>query len=115
MSERTITMKAGETIKIVCASGYTAPKPLAPSLIGTAFDSGADYGGGEKKSKKSKNKTRKNQAGSKRGPNAYMKFAAEVRPQILKEHPELKSDVVKVARKIGEKWRALSAAEKAKY
>ncbi len=62
------------------------------------------------------NATRKNQAGGKkRGPNDYMKFANKVRPQILKEHPELKSDVVGVARKIGEKWRSLSAAEKAKY
>lgn len=58
---------------------------------------------------------RKGQAGGKRGPNGYMKFANKIRPQILKEHPELKSDVVGVARKIGEKWRSLSAAEKAKY
>ena len=59
---------------------------------------------------------RKAQAGGKkRGPNGYMKFANKVRPQILKEHPELKSDVVGVARKIGEKWRALSDSEKAKY
>lgn len=58
---------------------------------------------------------RKNQAGGKRGPNGYMKFANKIRPQILKEHPELKSDVVGVARKIGEKWRSLSDAEKKKY
>ena len=58
---------------------------------------------------------RKNQAGGKRGPNGYMKFANKIRPQILKEHPELKSDVVGVARKIGEKWRALSDSEKKKY
>lgn len=59
--------------------------------------------------------TRKNQAGGKRAPNAYMKFASKMRPQILKEHPELKSDVVAVARKIGEKWRALSDSEKKKF
>lgn len=58
---------------------------------------------------------RKGQAGGKRGPNRYMKFANKIRPQILKEHPELKSDVVGVARKIGEKWRSLSEAEKSKY
>jgi hypothetical protein len=58
---------------------------------------------------------RKGQAGGKRGPNGYMKFANKIRPQILKEHPELKSDVVGVARKIGEKWRSLSDAEKKKY
>jgi hypothetical protein len=68
-----------------------------------------------RKERKSRRATRKGQAGGKRGPNGYMKFANKVRPQVLKEHPELKSDVVGVARKIGEKWRAMSAAEKAKY
>jgi hypothetical protein len=51
----------------------------------------------------------------KREPNGYMKFAAEMRPQILNQHPEMKSDVTQVAREIGKKWRALSADEKAKY
>lgn len=66
-------------------------------------------------SRKNNMTRRKNQAGGKRGPNSYMKFASKMRPQILKEHPELKSDVVAVARKIGEKWRALSDAEKKKF
>lgn len=74
---------------------------------------------GGKKSRRNGNRknnvTRRKQAGGKRGPNAYMKFANKIRPQVLKEHPELKSDVVGVARKIGEKWRALSDAEKKKY
>lgn len=65
--------------------------------------------------RKSNATRRKNQAGGKRGPNGYMKFANKIRPQVLKEHPELKSDVVGVARKIGEKWRSLSDAEKKKY
>ena len=65
--------------------------------------------------RKRKNNATRKQAGGKRGQNGYMKFASKMRPQILKEHPELKSDVVAVARKIGEKWRALSATEKAKY
>lgn len=68
-----------------------------------------------RKQRKSRRATRKGQAGGKRGPNGYMKFANKVRPQVLKEHPELKSDVVGVARKIGEKWRSLSDAEKKKY
>jgi hypothetical protein len=75
--------------------------------------------GGKKSRRNSARKNnvtrRKGQAGGKRGPNGYMKFANKIRPQILKEHPELKSDVVGVARKIGEKWRSLSDAEKKKY
>ena len=66
-----------------------------------------------KASKKGRKVTQK--GGKKRGPNGYMKFSAEMRPKILKEHPELKSDVVSVARKIGEAWRKMSDAEKKKY
>lgn len=58
---------------------------------------------------------RKTRKGGRKGLHGYMKFAAEVRPQILKENPKLRSDVVGVARKIGEKWRKLSAAEKSRY
>ena len=80
---------------------------------------GNNMAGGKKSRRNNARKNnatrRKNQAGGKRGPNGYMKFANKVRPQVLKEHPELKSDVVGVARKIGEKWRALSDAEKKKY
>jgi hypothetical protein len=61
---------------------------------------------GGKKAKKSKG-TRKM--------NPYMNFAKKARQEVLAEYPELKSDVVAVGRKIGEKWRALSDAEKAKY
>jgi hypothetical protein len=45
----------------------------------------------------------------------YMKFAQQARVEILKENPSLKSDIIAVGRKIGEKWRALSDDEKAKY
>lgn len=47
--------------------------------------------------------------------NPYMKFAQKARPEILKQNPHLKSDVVAVAKKIGAKWRSLSDAEKARY
>lgn len=47
--------------------------------------------------------------------NPYMKFAKKVRPEILKQHPALRSDVVAVARKIGAKWRSMSDAEKSRY
>ena len=66
-----------------------------------------------KASKKGRKGTQK--GGKKRGPNGYMKFAAEMRPKILKENPELKSDVVSVARKIGEAWRKMPEAERKKY
>lgn len=65
-----------------------------------------NMGGGRKKMKKAKG-TRKL--------SPYMKFAQEARPKVLKEHPEMKSDIIGVGRKIGEMWRGLSDAEKARY
>jgi hypothetical protein len=68
-----------------------------------------------------KNNTKKNsrkntrKVGGKRKLNGYMKFAQKTRPEILRANPSLRSDVVAVARKIGEKWRSLSPAEKARY
>jgi hypothetical protein len=68
-------------------------------------------GGGMKKEKKGK--TRKSGRSGK--VSGYMKFSQKIRPDILKQHPELKTDVIGVARKIGEKWRALSQEEKNSY
>jgi len=108
--------------------GKVAPPPAPTASKKSPSTEEDDMAGGKRSSRKGSRKTsrkgsatrkasasRKNQAGGKRGPNGYMKFASKMRPQILKEHPELKSDVVAVARKIGEKWRALSDAEKKKY
>jgi len=45
--------------------------------------------------------------------NAYMVFAIEVRESVKKNHPT--ASIIEIAKKIGEKWRAMSDAEKAKY
>jgi len=66
-----------------------------------------------KNRKNNRKNTRKQRGGKKL--NGYMKFAQKTRPEILRTNPSLRSDVVAVARKIGEKWRALSPSEKAKY
>jgi hypothetical protein len=58
-------------------------------------------------------KTRKQRGGRKL--NGYMKFAQKTRPEILRANPSLRSDVVAVARKLGERWRSMSPAEKARY
>ena len=66
-------------------------------------------GGGGKKSKKEK------KAKGTRKLSPYMKFAQEARKEILAKEPELKSDIIKVGKRIGEMWRALPDSEKAKY
>jgi hypothetical protein len=60
-------------------------------------------------------KKTKSKAKGTRKLSPYMKFAQQARKEVLQENPNLKSDVIAVGRKIGEKWRALSDAEKAKY
>jgi hypothetical protein len=70
-------------------------------------------GGAKMGKKEKKGKTRK--SGKSGKVSGYMKFSQKIRPDILKQHPELKTDVIGVARKIGEKWRALSQEEKNSY
>ena len=58
-----------------------------------------------------RNSTRK--VGGKRPLSGYMKFCNKVRPEILKANPGM--EFAKVGKQLGEKWRALSDAEKKKY
>lgn len=92
----------GERYKLVpmgSADGATAPK--------VNNDEGSMVGG--KRSKKAK------KAKGTRKLSPYMKFAQEARKKIIAESPEMKSDIIKVGKRIGEMWRGLSDAEKAKY
>lgn len=70
----------------------------------------ADVGGG-----KMGKKAKKEKSGKTRKLSPYMKFAQEARKNILADHPEWKSDIIKVGKEIGTRWRAMSDAEKAKY
>lgn len=116
---REIILNPGESLIIKCSGASNTSTsiidtvelndPTNPVNNVPTVDPATLMEGGKRKSKTRKAK------GSKKSPNGYMKFASQVRPQILKENPELKSDVVKVARKIGEKWRALTDAEKKRY
>ena len=62
-----------------------------------------------------KTKAKQDPNAPKRPLPAYMIYSKTVRPQIAKEHPELASKVVEVAKIIGERWAALSDAKKAPY
>ena len=64
----------------------------------------------EKKEKKAKKDTKEKKP---RKLNAYMVFAMEVRESVKKNHPT--ASIIDIAKKIGEKWRALTDAQKASY
>lgn len=127
---QTITLQPGEELRVTCAapsgtaSGAAAGNARNSNVPrnntnGAQAPQSANSGGiagfikgitGGKR-----NKTRKAQKGGKRGPNGYMKFAKEMRPKVLKENPSMRSNVVAVAKKIGEAWRALPESERKKY
>ena len=58
-------------------------------------------GGGDKESK------------PKRKPNAYMNYVKKVRPEVVKENPDL--SFTDIGKKLGEMWRALTDEEKKKF
>jgi hypothetical protein len=70
---------------------------------------------GGKRGKNMKNTKKAKKSKGTRKLSGYMKFAQEVRPRIIKENPALRTDIPGIGRKIGEMWRNLSAAEKARY
>lgn len=47
--------------------------------------------------------------------NPYIFFSMQERKKVIKEQPELKSEIGSVAKIIGERWSRLSDAEKSKY
>lgn len=47
--------------------------------------------------------------------NPFIAFSMEERKKIVAENPSLKSDIGKVGKMVGERWRKLTDAEKSKY
>ena len=49
----------------------------------------------------------------KRKPNAYMNFVKKMRPEVVKENPDL--SFTDIGKRLGEMWRALTDEEKKKF
>jgi hypothetical protein len=100
----------GRTYALVAETPENASLANANAALAGAKPNplGKGRGGGKKEKKEKKVKgTRKL--------SPYMKFAQEARKNIIAEHPDWKSDIIKVGKEIGAKWRALSDSEKSKY
>ena len=97
-------LEAGDELRVTCAAAEGAP---APANNNSVASNNSQFGG-----KKGKNNTRK-QEGGKKKLSGFMKFSKEQRPNIMKENPGI--EFTQVGKKLGEKWRSLSAAEKARY
>jgi len=94
-------LEAGDELRVTCAGGAN-----------NASSVNAVVGNMEGGKKNRKNNTRK-QEGGKKKLSGFMKFSKEQRPNIMKENPGI--EFTQVGKKLGEKWRALSATEKARY
>jgi len=120
-------LEAGDELRVTCAAGAAAaddapryrnnnvpnnnvPNKNVPNNNvpnNNVPNNNSQFGG-----KKGKNATRK-QEGGKKKLSGFMKFSKEQRPNIMKENPGI--EFTQVGKKLGEKWRSLSAAEKARY
>jgi hypothetical protein len=81
--------------------------------LNKAFDSSKNNTKTEKPAKKQKKEKKEKKEKKPRKLNAYMVFAMEVRESVKKNNPT--ASIIEIAKKIGEKWRALSDSEKEKY
>lgn len=111
-------LEAGDELRVTCAGA--APAAANGNSNGfsnegsnsgnNASSNTSSFGGG--KGKKNKNNTRK-QEGGKKKLSGFMKFSKQERASVLKENPGI--EFAGVGKKLGEKWRALSDAEKKRY
>ena len=92
-------LEAGDELRVTCAGAAVNGS--------NAASNNSQFGG-----KKGKNNTRK-QEGGKKKLSGFMKFSKQERPNIMKENPGI--EFTQVGKKLGEKWRALSDSEKARY
>lgn len=96
----------------------TAQPPTKVTTAATKSSSGGNTSNSNSSSNvavtphRSSRKHQKEPGAPKRPLSAYMLFAREKRNEVLKEQPELKSNVKEVARILGEMWRSASASEK---
>ena len=111
MTIQKITVLPGDEVHVVCgAAGAPAASGASKRDRGN-FDpnkNGLAMKGGKK------TRSAKSTGGGKtRKVSGYFKFMQQERSNIVKQHP--KFAVTDVAKEAGKRWRALSAAEKAKY
>lgn len=133
MTKHSIVLKPGDTLVVSCKGQKGGNNDVEEEFVieensnnnGLGFKSGLEettigsFGhedtGNKPVGGKRFNTTRKAKKSGSKGPNPYMRFANKERAEILRQNPELKSDVKAVARKLGEKWRSMSDSEKAQY
>jgi HMG (high mobility group) box len=106
MVDHELVLKPGDTLtlRVVEAADRSTTAPGSNNNNYNEFK----IAGGARRGKK----TRK-VGGAKRAMSGFMKFSQKMRPEVMRENPGIAFG--DVGRRLGEKWRALSATEKARY
>ena len=87
----------------------TAPPNNNVNESGGKIDKVYKNVGGRRKTRKAAKKV----GGAKRALSGFMRFSQKMRPEVMRENPGIAFG--DVGRRLGEKWRSLSAGEKARY
>jgi hypothetical protein len=109
MTIQKITVMPGDEVHVVCGA---AGAPKRGRNNGNATYNATAENLGMKGGKKTR-KAKSTGGGKTRKVSGYFKFMQQERSNIVKQHPNFA--VTDVAKEAGKRWRALSAAEKAKY
>ena len=104
MVDHELVLKPGDTLTVTVADSNARSTTVPPNNNDRSL---SNFGGGSKK-----NRTRKTGV-AKKPLSGFMKFCKEKRPEVMDENPDIAFG--DVGKRLGEKWRALSEAEKKKY
>ena len=118
MPVQTIVVMPGDEVHVICGAADASAASAASGAPKRGRNNGNAYNAtaenlGMKGGKKTRSAKSTGGAKKTRKVSGYFKFMQQERSNIVKQHP--KFAVTDVAKEAGKLWRALSAAEKAKY
>lgn len=113
MVNHEILLKPGDTLTVTAYDSNDRSTTAPRNNNNNANSRAGNFDGGAKNRKTTRKAKKESQAGGKRALSGYMKFCKAERPAILKETPGI--EFKDVGKRLGAKWRSLSAAEQAKY
>ena len=108
MVDHELVLKPGDTLTLRVVEAADRSTTAPPNTNSNDNNDEFKIAGGARRGKK----TRK-VGGAKRAMSGFMKFSQKMRPEVMRENPGIAFG--DVGRRLGEKWRALSATEKARY
>lgn len=107
MVNHDLVLNVGDTLTVTVAD----PKDRSTTAPGSNnnYNEFKIAGGARRKTRKAGKKV----GGAKRALSGFMRFSQKMRPEVMRENPGIAFG--DVGRRLGEKWRSLSAGEKARY